>query len=147
MSATYLADVEEDVERVLSEAGLGLVLTDRIDLLSTGDEHLHRGVVVSVTQTTNTNQTRNRDLARVVDTVTVQTAYRLRPGDRRDDRKAAYVLEEQVRVALTSTVCVWGEHLTYVSATRAPAGQDGQWMITTQTYTTRRDAALGGQNG
>lgn len=145
LGTTALADAVNDIEDVLDAAALDLKRMDRLDLRTYTDYHLHRGYVVRVPSTENTGDYRDRASARVLDTIVVDLAYRIRPaGQHRASRDEAWTLAESVRRLLTSRTTIWGEHLTYDRTDRVAQGPDSQWLVQSQTYTTRRDAILGG---
>ena len=144
IGTTLLVDIVAEVERNLDAADLALVRLDRLTLLGYSDEHMHRGYVVPTPRTRNTNQMRDQSHARVLDSVEIQHAYRIRALEQRASRDEALVLEEQIRKAMTSRFMAWGDHLHFEGVERVYQGEDGQWLIITQTYTTRRMAVLGG---
>lgn len=143
-TGTLLADVMSEVRSALSEAGLGLQSMDRLDLRSYTDQHLDRGFVVRAPRTTNSGQYRDTHLARVLDAIEVDVSYRIAPTRQVETFEEATVLEEQVRRVVTSRRTAWGERMTYETSERIFQGEDSSWLIITQTYSTRRNALMGG---
>jgi hypothetical protein len=147
MSALLLTTTIRTIEDAMSAAELGLVVLDRIGELvrCRPATLLHRGVSVQPTTTTNTGQYRDLTLARVQDRFTIEMAYRITPGGQRDSRDEALVLEEQIRKLLTGLIPGLATPVKYVGTpNRRLHPADQGWWITTMTYTTDRDAVLGG---
>ena len=139
-----VADVLGEIRATLDNCALGLKRIDRLDIRQYSDAHLDRGYVVRAPRSANSGQYRDNHLARVVDTIQIDTAHRIRPAAQVQSHDDATVLAEQIRALVTSRLTAWGDHIVYVSDDRAITGEDGAWLIITQTYTTRRDAAMGG---
>lgn len=144
MTIRALADLVQTVERAIEGAGLQLRLLDVLALEHHTDENLDRGFCVRVPRSVNRGESRELDYAVSADTIEVQTGYRMRHTQRRESRDEALVLEEQIRVAVTSLQGPWAEHLVWGGTDRALFPGDSQWLIITQRFTGRRDAALGG---
>jgi len=144
MTIHALDDVLTTIENAIVGAGLELRLLDVLTLEQHTDENLHRGFCVRVPRSVNRLESREKDQAVSSDTFEVQLGYRMIPTKRRVCRAEALVLEEQVRVAVTGLQGPWAEHLVWVGADRVLVEADTQWLIITQRFTGRRDAALGG---
>ena len=141
-----MAEVIDLIEAALLGSELGLVIIDRLNLTDAHpDDLMHRGVVVSMPSTANSEQFRDQDLAWVADEIRLDMGYRIRPLEQRVSRNEAFVLEEQIRVEMTRRSLLPDLHLTYAGTpSRAPHPRDATWWIATQTFTAAREAALGG---
>lgn len=145
---TLLLDWVQRIEEVINCAGLGMKLLDRIGPLDqcTPDELLHKGYTVQATSSTNTNQSRNQDHARIAETFVVQFMYEVRvlgtsSKSRRDE---ALLLEEQLRTAITGPAIDLHQRLRITTAQRGLHPRDLSWWLSTQTFTAERPAPLGG---
>ena len=112
---------------------------DALDLTKLTTARAHQFVSVEFPETVNTGEYRDAAAARVTDTVTLQTAFRIRKGEQKTSRREAYAWT----ASLTAHVCdyafrpEWQIH--FVSEQRARVGE---WVTSTQTYTMRRDQRL-----
>lgn len=147
MSGYLLADTLAQFEDVLTASGLDLKVMDRIGpiISHTPNSLLSRGVLVRCDSTTNLNEYRDDALARVRDTITVEGCYLIVAGKQKKCRAEAMLLEEQIRVLLTTQAPQLASHTTYVGTTqRGIHPLDASWWFYSMTFTTSRDAALGG---
>jgi len=135
-----------ELEDLLADSALDLTVLDRIGKLAdcTPQALIDRCVLVRSDRTANTGQYRDQGLARARDTLTVEGAHRITPTKQRDSRDRALLLEEQVRVLLTSLAPQQERHLSFISAVRGLHPSDGTWWLYSLTFTADRDAALGG---
>ena len=135
------------LEGLLSDSPLDLMVLDRVGPLTqcAPEALLHRGVNVRPGASLNTGAYRDRDLARVQDTLTVEMAYKITPVAQRASRDSALLLEEQVRKLLTGAHPALAGHVAYQGTpSRGLHPADGTWWITVQNFTIDRDAVLGG---
>ena len=147
---TTLADLVRQVEARLldsgGQAGLGLVLLDRVDVSAAAPEALaHKGIGVQAPQTENSGEYRDQGLARVEDRLQVTLAYRVRPKAQKASRDEALDLEEQIRIRLTDDIALREMRIHYLGSTRGPHPKSSEWYVITQAFSAQRDALLGGR--
>jgi hypothetical protein len=126
----------------------GIHVTDQIDAITADPNALaHKGVALLRVGDTVADEypTRRRGLIRVVDTIQVQTAWRVDPRDQITSRDDCLARGRAIREALTGT---WGD----VDTRRAVyAGSEGparhpasaEWLVLVQTFEFSRFASLG----
>jgi len=141
---TTLADNLAALESALADAGLGLVMLDKLTVLGAGDEHIHKGCVVRIPSSANTDGHRNFDLSLSEDMIEVEVAYKIRPREQRTSRDEALVLEAQIRDLLTSTDAPWSWRIVWRSSDRAVTDGDSTKLVITQTFATLWSIAMGG---
>lgn len=147
MSGYLLADTLADLERALTNSELNVTIIDRIGPLfsMTPEQMLDRGVLVRSDRTRNLGQYRDQELARVEDEITVECGYRIIATKQKESRVGALLLEEQIRALMTGVVPGLGFRMTYTGTpSRGLHPQDAMWWVSVQTFTTARDAPLGG---
>lgn len=126
----------------------GLHVSDQIDVITADANRLaHKGVAILRTgdDVDDAYTTRLAGIVRVVDTVEVQTAWRVDPRDQLTSRDDCLARGRAIREALTGS---WGDaenrRGTYAGSegpTRHPSS--AEWLVLVQTFTFSRFASLG----
>lgn len=142
---TRLSYVLSEFDARLAAMVDGPTVIDRIRLPDAGTSPgQHKLVSVEATTTSNSEQYRDRGLARVVDEVRVSLAYRVRPNAQKVARGEALDLEEQIREWLTTPSWHADWHVAYEGSTRRAGSTAAEWWLSEQTFRVTRDAELGG---
>lgn len=131
-------------EALLSGAGLGLQVVDRIARDAAPNLRLPKGVHVEMPEGSNTGRMRDRAVAEMAETVTVQVLYRVNPQDQKASRNAALALGERVRETVTSRTWHPEWQVRIVSERRGPHPASAEWWLVEHVYTMRRLARVGG---
>jgi len=146
MNGYLLSETLAEYETVLGASELDLYIIDRIGPITTHTPNTlaSRGVLVRSDTTNNLDQYRDQNLARVVDDITVELLYLIVATKQKACRAEALLLEEQIRVLLTQRAPQLASHTTFRGASRGLHPLDASWWFCSMTFTTARDAALGG---
>jgi len=146
MSGYLLSETLAEYETVLSGSDLDLKIIDRIGPITTHTPTnlSNKGVLVRSDTTNNRDQYRDQHLARVLDDITVEFLYLIVATKQKDCRAAALLLEEQIRVLITSRAPQLASHTTFRGVSRGLHPLDASWWFCSMKFTTARDASLGG---
>lgn len=140
-TATVLLAFEER----LALPALALQSMDRLELpQAITSQRSYRGVHVEVPTTTNTDQYRDIDLARVDENVIVTLFFRLGPKDQKQGRTDALRLEKRIRETLVDTSWRPEWHVRFRTTSRGPDPASAEVYRITQTFLITRDDSLGG---
>ena len=148
MSTATAESVLQAIRTRLEAQITGIHVTDQIDAITADPNRLaHKGVALLRVgdDVAEEYTTRLRGLVRVVDTVQVQTAWRVDPRDQLTSRDDCLARGRAIREALTGS---WGDgdtrRATYAGSdgpSRHPAS--AEWLVLVQTFEFSRFASLG----
>ena len=126
----------------------GIHVTEQIDVVTQDPTALaHKGTaILRVGDSVDDGYpTRLAGIVRVIDTVEVQTAWRVDPRDQLTSRDDCLARARAIRVALTGT---WGDLNTRRATYQGSTGPErhpnsAEWLVVVQTFTFSRFAELG----
>lgn len=150
MAATELELLVAAIEKRL-ELIPQLNLIDRVSLPTLHPQQLaHRGLTITVGNTTILATYAQTDIVRVSDTVTLTLTYRISGKNQRKSRAAEFRLERSIREQLTDPA--WYRYAVAPDGTKAVEVHVGTvtrqileaWIITSMIFNIQRDESLGG---